>query len=101
MNREEKTKKLVGYINSLSDFNFLSPVYPYGHMGATITDAMLQAGLTWETTVKPRVERVKGYKEANTTSGFLNLLNRVEIKDLLDWNDDEKPNRIIGREYIG
>jgi hypothetical protein len=31
---------------------------PYGHMGATLTDAVLQSGISYETVVLPRVERI-------------------------------------------
>ena len=65
-------------------------------MGATITDAMLQPGLTWETTVKTRVEGIRKYPQARTTSGFLQLLKTEGMMDLLEWSDFEKPRRIFG-----
>ena len=43
-------------------------------MGATITDAVLQAGLRYETVVWPRVQHVMTIPEAATTSGFLAVL---------------------------
>ena len=92
---EQRGKELARYIESLSDFTISIPGYPYNHMGATIIDAILQAGLTWETTVKPRIERVQRYEEARTTTGFKRIINRIGIKELIDWLDDEKPSRII------
>ncbi|RLC74972.1 MAG: hypothetical protein DRI61_15690 [Chloroflexi bacterium] len=96
MTIEDKIKLLIKYISSLSNFQIIEPDIPYNHMGATITDAMLQAGTKWETVVSPRVKNLKNnYPEAKTTTGFLKLLERIGPKKLLKWNDSEKPNRIL------
>jgi len=47
---------------------------PYNRRGATITDAVLQAGLRYETVVWPRVQHDMTIPEAATTSGFLGVL---------------------------
>ena len=52
-------------------------------MGATITDAMLQAGVKWKTVVKPRRDNIIKYPEARTTTGFHNLLLKVDIKEII------------------
>jgi hypothetical protein len=68
-------------------------------MGATICDAVLQAGLKWESVVKPRLEKLRRhYPEAATTSGFFTLIKEVGIKKILNWRDEEKPAR---RESLG
>ncbi len=95
MSIEEKINLLIRYIDSLSDFKIVRPEIPYNHMGATITDAMLQAGTTWETVVKPRIQNLLKHPEAKTTTGFHNLLKRDGVKKLLDWKDNEKPTRIL------
>ena len=92
----DKAESLAKYIGNLSNFRLVNPEYPYNHMGATITDAMLQPGLNYKTVVEPRVkELLEKYPEAKTTSGFLALLKQVNIKVLLKWEDSEKPNRIL------
>ncbi len=92
-----KAGKLKACIEGLSDFQIIPPDIPYHHMGATICDAMLQAGLTWESVVKPRLDRLKNeYPDANTTSNFFKLTKEKNIKEIIDWQDDEKPQRIIG-----
>jgi hypothetical protein len=90
-------RKLVSYIKSLPDFQLVKPEIPvpYGHMGATITDGMLQAGTTWKTVVKPRIERLLKYPEAKRVTGFSELLNKEGASKLLNWKDPEKPSRII------
>ncbi len=90
-----KTRKLKDYIEGLSGFTIVPPEIPYGHMGATICDAVLQSGLKWESVVKPRLEKLQShYPEAATTSGFLKLIKEVGIKKILNWRDEEKPTRI-------
>lgn len=90
-------QKLRAFIESLSDFLIVPPDIPYGHMGATICDAILQAGLKWETVVKPRLENLRrDHSSVATTSNFFNLIKEVGLKELLDWRDDEKPTRIRG-----
>jgi endonuclease III len=71
-------------------------------MGATISDSILQTGLTYESVVRPRINKIReNYGDAKTTSAFLKVLREVGAKIVLDWTDDEKPNRIIGlTEFI-
>jgi thermostable 8-oxoguanine DNA glycosylase len=97
MSIEVKVRNLICYIESLSGFQLVKPEIPipYGHMGATITDAMLQAGTTWETVVKPRVKNILKYSEATKTTGFYKLLNKEGANKLLNWEDQEKPRRIM------
>jgi hypothetical protein len=91
-----KARRLTKYIDTLTDFKYVEPEIPHNHMGATITDAMLQSGIKYETVVKPRVDRIyDNYPEAKTTSGFLKVIERIDLKNLLDWHDSEKPRRIL------
>lgn len=97
MNVDEKVANLVSYIHSLTDFVIVETVDgDYDHMGATITDAILQPRISYETTVRPRVQRLlEQYPEARTTSGFLNLLVGIGPNELLKWKG-EKPERVLG-----
>jgi hypothetical protein len=94
MNIENKSAVLGKFVSSLSDFQIIEPGYPYDHMGATITDAMLQAGINYENAVKPRVSKVSKMPEAKTTSGFLALLEKVDPHKFYDWKG-KKPSRIL------
>ena len=98
MVEESHVKRLFNYIKSREDFELIEPPdVPHYHMGATITDAVLQAGVRYETVVKPRVNNLKqNYPEAKTTTGFLNLIRKIDLSELLDWNGIEKPKRILG-----
>ena len=66
---------LAAFVREVADFEIVDDLaLPYHHMGATITDAVLQAGLRCETTVWPRVQHVMAIQEAATTTGFLTVL---------------------------
>jgi hypothetical protein len=60
MDINTKAKSLVSYIQSLKDFVIVDFCDTnYGHMGATISDAILQAGTKYETVVRPRIDRIR------------------------------------------
>jgi hypothetical protein len=88
---------LTAYVRSLDDFQIQESFDgDYGHMGATITDAVLQAGLRYETVVKPRVQRVlEQYPQARTTTGFLTLIREEGLEQVWQWKHPEKPARAL------
>ena len=64
-------------------------------MGATITDAVLQAGLRYEIVVWPRVQHVmEADPEAATTSGFLAVLRERGGEEVVQWTHPEKLGRM-------
>jgi hypothetical protein len=68
----------------------------YLHMGATLTDTVLQAGLSYRSVVFPRVQRLlSSYPHANTTSRFTVLLHTVGPSELLQWSHPEKISRLV------
>jgi hypothetical protein len=93
-NLTEKAEVLVSYLQRLPGFAVVER-NAYDHMGAIIVDAMLQAGATWEA-VEERRDKVRGYEEAKTTSGFLALLNKQSsVSSFLDWSG-RKPQWVMG-----
>jgi hypothetical protein len=68
----------------------------YSHMGATLTDTVLQAGLNYRSVVLPRVQYVlKMYPQAVTTSSFWQVLRDVGPGTVLRWSHPEKIERLI------
>jgi hypothetical protein len=66
----DNARQVLGHIESiplvLQDFD-----EPYGHMGATLTDAILQQGIDYTTVVEPRVNNIlTTYPEAKATTQF-------------------------------
>lgn len=88
--------RLTDFVRGLSGFEVRARTGPcYAHMGATICDAILQAGLNYRTVVAPRVERVmRRWPSATVTSRFLAMVTRYGVDDVLLWNHPEKPARI-------
>jgi hypothetical protein len=67
----------------------------YCHMGATVVDAILQAGLNYKTVVKPRVLRVlEKQPNERTSSTFLRIARSNFFPELIDWHHFVKINRI-------
>lgn len=88
-------ERTVAFVQSLGDFEMIEDLaLPYDHMGATITDAVLQAGLRYETTVWPRVQHVMAIPEATTTSGFLRELREHGGEEVVRWTHPEKLGRM-------
>lgn len=96
MRREKDlAQALIDHISTLEDFRFLDPELPYHHMGATLTDAILQAGLRYDSVVLPRVNHVGKIKRARTTTGFLSVLEERGAATILSWKHPEKPDRLV------
>ncbi len=84
------------YVCGLSDFEMIENLaLPYNHMGATITDGVLQAGLRYETVVWPQVQHVMAIPEAATTSGFLVALHKRGGEAVVHWTHPEKLGRMV------
>ncbi|MHB1317253.1 MAG: hypothetical protein ACYCYF_01400 [Anaerolineae bacterium] len=94
-NSPDRVAALVAYITSLSDFTRVPTQEPYSHVGATLTDALLQSGLRYETVVLPRVKRVLADPSAGTVSGFLRLLEREGPHAVLHWQHPDKPACVL------
>ena len=91
-----KAEKLIQYIYK-TEHNF-APVTqrtPYNHMGATIVDSILQAGLNYKTVVYPRVKKlILSYPDYKTTCDFLILIQTIPLTNLINWTNEVKINRI-------
>ncbi|NLD43004.1 MAG: hypothetical protein GX657_05860, partial [Chloroflexi bacterium] len=95
MDTSAQISVLAAYVRGLADFEVLHMEPSYDHMGATLTDALLQSGLRYETVVLPRVREILAHPEAATTSGFLCLLESSGAKTLLRWKSDAKPQCVL------
>ena len=68
---------------------------PYYHMGDTITDSILQAGLNYQHVVYPSVHNLLvQFPNYTTTSDFLILQKTFSLCTLLDWKNETKLRRI-------
>ena len=83
---------LAEYIRAKRDFEIMKSIDgSYGHMGATLTDAVLQAGVRYETVVRPRVlQLLNDHLQEKTTGAFADLLASAGGGKLLKWNGEQK-----------
>jgi endonuclease III len=98
MNFAIEARKLANYIITLeNDFTFYSSnnKFNYNHIGALLTNIVLQAGLNYNSVVKPRVNKLLLlYPEINTTKKFKDLIDHQGLSNLIDWQHHIKLNRI-------
>ena len=85
MDIDQKSRMIVSYINGLPDFRFISAMEPYHHMGATLTDAMFQAGVNYHNAVEPRINKIKTFESASTISGLQAHFRRVNAEEFFNW----------------
>jgi hypothetical protein len=89
--------KLADFIRTLPDLNLKPPESrSYGHMGATLTDAVLQSGLNYRTVVYPRVRSVmERFPSAKSTGSFWIVLETHTPATVLNWSHPEKLRRLL------
>jgi hypothetical protein len=82
-----RARRLAEYVRSLPGLELTTFDVPYHHMGALLTDAILQGfHVRYFTQVVPCVERVRReYPGARTTSAFAALLSASDPHVVLDW----------------
>jgi hypothetical protein len=67
----------------------------YGHMGAVLCDAGLQAAVNYRTVVAPRIHRLLSHWPcAHTTTAFQRKALRYGLGDVLRWHNHAKLDRI-------
>jgi len=112
---EKRVKQISDFIKNHKEFAFKSPTSSYNyavgdtfslsvdssrnltnnHMGATIIDGILQAGLNYKNVVKPRVDKFKNeYRNLRTTSQFYNLIQEKDLSELINMKG-QKIDRIL------
>lgn len=94
----ESARYLVQYIKSVEDLRltFGKTKLPYNHIGALFTDIILQAGLNYETVVKPRVDRVLvEYPNATNLLSFRSVIDAHGLKNVIQWKHEIKIERFL------
>ena len=86
-------EQLAGYISSLSDFVIYTEIDgKYGHIGATLADAVLQSNNDYERNVRRRITRIRTiYADAPKLSDLKRLLLQITVQEFLDWKGTRKP----------
>jgi hypothetical protein len=98
MDRNDAARHLAKYIQALPDFIYHEVGDSYGHIGATIADAVLQAQKDYDAYVTPRTTRIlKRWPHEKTITPLLNLLVSVPATEFLNCKDSESSKTWLGR----
>jgi len=93
MATEKDAERVVDYVKSHSDFVYHKCDEPYGHVGATVADSILQANNRYSS-VEPRVKRIlTNWPAAKTVSSVLELLVTVPATQFLNWRGRDRADR--------
>lgn len=97
MNCAKYARRLADYITSLPEANkAYNPTnkFSYFHVGALFTDVVLQAGLNYDSVVKPRVQHIiLTYPEYDTVTKFNQLINHQGLSTVINWKHEVKLER--------
>jgi hypothetical protein len=97
MSQEDAALRLVQYIRSLPDFVYHEVGDNYGHIGATIADAVLQPRRDYDTFVAPRTKRIlTEWPHERTVTAILRLLRTVPPPEFLNCEDTENSGSWLG-----
>lgn len=92
-----EARKLANYISGLEgNFQLIQPQSNVcAHIGALYSDIILQAGLNYNSVVKPRVNWIlKNYPEHNTVQLFVALIQEKSLEKIINWRHPVKLKRI-------
>ncbi len=92
-----EARKLADFIDNLDSFKtiYVHQEFCYYHIGALFVDITLQAGLNYNSVVKPRVQRVLlNYPEADTSLRFHELIENHGLENIIRWKNHIKINRL-------
>jgi len=94
-NRQAAAQVIANFLTSAVAIESAVERTGYSHMGATLTDTVLQAGLNYRSVVLPRVRCVLNeYPQADTTTRFWQVLRDVGPCTVLRWSHPEKIGRL-------
>ena len=94
----ESSRHLVQYIKSVEDLelSYKKRISGYTHIGALFTDIILQAGLNYNTVVKPRVNRVLyDFPQANNLKDLRLVIEQHSLEKVIKWSHPVKIERFI------
>jgi len=90
----DSANKLISFFSKFK-FDAISQWKPYYHMGATITDSVLQAGLNYSNIVYPRVMNLLyEFPDYKTTCDFIILMKIFPLEKIISLKNSKKLERI-------
>jgi hypothetical protein len=88
-------RRIANYADGLGIHNVpVKPRVASSHLGAVLADAVLQAGVSYRTVVRTRIDRIHSrFPEAATLSGLITILEQQGVADFLLWSHPIKSLR--------
>src|ERR1039458_6671775 len=82
-------RRIADYADGLGVHHVpVKPRVASDHLGAALADAVLQAGVSYRTVVRTRIDRIHSrFPEAATLSGLITILEQQGAADFLLWRD--------------
>ena len=92
-----RARLLAEFIKQIEHFPWpAEPTRSHAHLGGTLADAVLQAGLSYRSVVLPRVHRlIQLWPTSCDAAGFVCDLRLHGARQMLNWQDLEKPRRLV------
>ncbi|MDZ7775289.1 MAG: hypothetical protein U5L09_06575 [Bacteroidales bacterium] len=93
MSQNIEINKLIQFIENKQDFNIIrsNSCFYNDHLGAVLTDIVLQAGLNYKTVVLPRVLRVyKSFNDAHNLESLISTIDEIGLENFLNWKNELK-----------
>jgi hypothetical protein len=96
----ENARKLADFMVSFGIYSFadlnIKPRPAYNHLGALLTDIVLQPGLNYNSVVRPRVARVLyEFSYASTTPLLMSITKVYGAEYFLNWKNSIKTGRFL------
>jgi hypothetical protein len=86
MGYQQQAVLLDAHIRNTIGTGPFPPMSSWPHIGAVLSDSVLQAGVTYETTVRPRIERlISDWPDAATLAGFQHRIATDNLGAQLEW----------------
>lgn len=88
-------RRIADYADGLGVHHVpVKPRVASDHLGAALADAVLQAGVSYRTVVRTRIDRIHSrFPEAATLSGLITILEQQGAADFLLWSHPTKTLR--------
>lgn len=93
---ESAMEKVLDLFESIPNkYEYIAQKTPYYNMGATLTDAVLQAGMNYKNVVYPRVYNIlTKFSEFTTTCDFIILFQTIPIERIMQWKNINKQETV-------
>jgi len=101
-NIDKDVLKVISVLDKIPTYyHEVSQRVPYYNMAATLTDAVLQAGMNYKNVVYPRICNIlTKYEDYKTTCDFIILFQTIPIQKIINWKNVSKQQSICELAWV-